>query len=192
MSDRRFSELASQVMSSLRLGQEGEFGQLPLSRGNSLGRMSPSDHLLLEVSRQAVELKQLGADSLAVVLKPDAKTEVFLHLTQRDGVVEVFARFERGDFDALNAHWSQMQQALSSQGIRLGQLQESASSERMTPGLGGNGFDASSGENQPRWERPEAPETLDELPLVGSVTEPLRRRSSRTTARHRRSWESWA
>ena len=43
------------------------------------------------------------------------------------GLVEVAAEFKRGDLTSLSGHWQQLQQALSSQGIRLSAIQPSAS-----------------------------------------------------------------
>ena len=82
------------------------------------------ENLVSSVTREVAQFKRYNAESMAVVLKPDAHTEIFLHLVSRNGSVEMQARFERGDFQALNGHWSQLQQSLSQNGVRLGALQE--------------------------------------------------------------------
>jgi hypothetical protein len=82
--------------------------------------------------------KRINAESMAVVLKPDSQTEIFLHLATRNGQIEIQARFERGDFAGLSGHWAQLQQTLAQQGVRLSHLQENFN---QTPSNGG----------QPEW-----------------------------------------
>src|SRR5260221_11338333 len=57
-----------------------------------------TQELVSQVINHVTELRQLNLNSLAVVLKPDANTEILLRLEQRGGAVEIQARFERGDF----------------------------------------------------------------------------------------------
>lgn len=161
--------------------------------GQSRTALSPVESLILEVSKQAVELKQFQADSMAVSLKPDANTEILLHLRNRDGVVEVHARFERGDYQVLNGQWEQLQSSLASQGIRVGPLIEAHPHLPLNPqsGFADGSRQQSQGRERGREESPASPKNLDELTLVGSVTEPLRRRGARA-AGARRVWESWA
>jgi len=80
-----------------------------------------------QISNWAVEIKRTKAEVMEVVLKPDAQTELSLRLTMQHGLVEVAAEFKRGDLTSLSGHWQQLQQALSSQGIRLSAIQPSAS-----------------------------------------------------------------
>ena len=82
-----------------------------------------SQEILTQVSRHAVELKQWNLTSMSVVLRPDANTELFLQLNQREGGIEVQARVERGDAAGLNAEWGALQRSLATQGVRLGALE---------------------------------------------------------------------
>ena len=82
-----------------------------------------SQEILVQVSRHAVELKQWNLTSMSVVLRPDANTELFLQLNQREGGIEVQARVERGDAAGLNAEWGALQRSLATQGVRLGALE---------------------------------------------------------------------
>jgi hypothetical protein len=88
-----------------------------------------SEQLFSQISKQAVALKHFNADSMAVVLKPDPETAIFLHLQLENGRVEGHARFERGDYQALQAGWDQLRESLASQGIRLGPLHNSDSND---------------------------------------------------------------
>jgi hypothetical protein len=68
------------------------------------------------------QLRQIGADSMTVLLKPDGQTELYLRLTMHHGVVEARAELNGGDYSALNAHWPALQQKLAEQSIRVGPL----------------------------------------------------------------------
>jgi hypothetical protein len=157
-------------------------------------QLAPHDRVLLEISRHAVELREFHAASISVVLRPDADTELVLHLKQQDDMVEVNARFERGDFEHLKAHWGQLQQALGSQGIRVNALEE--------PPNFGRGNLASQDQSQANPEktgerggshgRRQTAADPDDVAFVGALTEPPRRRAGRGGVKPTRLWETWA
>ncbi len=99
-------------------GVEGSAGS------NTANAVRTAEQVLQNLTREVAQFKRFNSESMAVVLKPDANTEIFLHLVTTNGRVEIQARFERGDFTALNGQWAQLQQALSQQGVRLSSLQE--------------------------------------------------------------------
>ena len=151
------------------------------------------------VTRESSLLRQHNPDSLAVVLRPDAQTELFLHLSRRDGQIEATVRCERGDFQHLSAAWAQLTESLAGQKIKLSPLEQS-SSENSTPQPrshsgahpapeGGN-F-SSRREQQPRRDSESLAEWL-------SPASPLEARSARRESGGRRvttsrpGWESWA
>jgi hypothetical protein len=70
----------------------------------------------------AVGLQHANATTLAVVLKPDANTEISLHLKLQQGHFEAFAILERGDFKSLHSEWAELQGRLADRGIRLAPL----------------------------------------------------------------------
>lgn len=164
-------------------------------RGAGTSLPVPMDPLQSSMLKHVTELRHTGANEMAVVLKPDAETQLSLRLSlSRNGEVNVQARYERGDAQMLAANWGDIRHSLAQQGVRLGALE--FSSDRSpdpfprNPGSGGpspDGQSSSQRRGQP-W-----PETLDDLPLVGAITEPLLRRGvQRTPAGRSRRWESWA
>lgn len=81
----------------------------------------------LEAVHRAIETTTLGLErmqnaSVSMVLNPDANTQLSLHVKWQQGHFEAQAVLERGDFNALGAHWSQLQNRLAEQGIRLAPL----------------------------------------------------------------------
>jgi hypothetical protein len=74
------------------------------------------------VALHAVRLVEGQTDSLSVVIKPGAGTELSLQLRQRDGGVEAHAVLQRGDFQLMNQHWPELQQRLEQRGIKLAPL----------------------------------------------------------------------
>ena len=77
-----------------------------------------------KVTSCVMHLKLMHADSMSVVLTPDGQIELSLRLQAQEGGVDVQAQVRRGDRGNLTAHWGQLQQNLSAQGIRLNALQE--------------------------------------------------------------------
>ncbi|MBI3876006.1 MAG: hypothetical protein HY300_08635 [Verrucomicrobia bacterium] len=145
------------------------------------------------VSNEVAFVRKSGA-TLSVVLRPDANTELFLQLARRNGQLEATVRCERGDAALLGTHWNQLQESLAKQNVRLAPMQDASS-----PDFRGRNDSSSSrqpGADNPPQERSRGPESLDDLPLVGSVTEPLRRRSRAARgaelATAARGWEGWA
>lgn len=111
----------------------------PISGDTQAGAANrTAEQLLHNIGREVAQFKRFNAESMAVVLKPDGQTEIFLHLAARNGQIEIQARFERGDFAALSGQWTQLQQTLSQQGVRLGNLQEGSHPGAPTPTSGAN------------------------------------------------------
>jgi hypothetical protein len=74
------------------------------------------------VALNAVRLARSDAESLSVVIKPGGGAELSLELRQRNGVIEAQAVLQRGDFQAMNQHWPDLQQKLEERGIKLAPL----------------------------------------------------------------------
>ena len=75
------------------------------------------------ISREIILVRQLGADALAIVLKPDPRTELFLQISRRDEKTAALIRCERGDYDQLQQNWAQLQSVLAGLQVTLAPLQ---------------------------------------------------------------------
>ena len=74
------------------------------------------------VSIHALRMVDAKSDSLQVVIKPGAGTELSLELRQRNGGIEAQAVLQRGDYQLLNQHWPELQAKLEQRGIKLAPL----------------------------------------------------------------------
>jgi hypothetical protein len=140
-----------------------------------------------------IQVKLLRADALSVVLTPDQATQLFIDVRQHEGQTHVYARCERGDATLLGTQWESLRTLLAEHGMRLAPLNEAPPIPAASSGLSRS--PSGLAEDRPHWQRrPERPaaDTLEDLPMVGSLTEPLRPRAVRPTAVSRRPWEWWA
>lgn len=127
-----------------------------------------------------MRLKESNADSLHVVIKPGAGLQLSLQLKQNGDGIEAHAVLQRGDFNQLNQHWTELQQRLEQRGIRLAPL--------------GHENSAASNSNENFQHQPHPPAEQDslsagafaELALAGSSAPRFSR------AAGQRGWESWA
>ena len=71
------------------------------------------------VFQEVMMIQQSGATSLAVSLKVDTRTELFLQLTSHDGQMLASLRFERGNPAGLGGCWQELQDALARQDVHL-------------------------------------------------------------------------
>jgi hypothetical protein len=101
---------------------------VPASAGGfsepSVAPASTVDRLQLMIQSEVQSLSRAKAEQVSVVLRPDTQTEIQLRLHVQNGLVEAHARCERGNVEALNAQWSQLQQSLLECGVKLGPLQQ--------------------------------------------------------------------
>ncbi|MDR3459499.1 MAG: hypothetical protein P4N60_18885 [Verrucomicrobiae bacterium] len=74
------------------------------------------------VSIHALRMVDAKSDSLQVVIKPCAGTELSLELRHRNGTVEAEAVLQHGDFQLMNQHWPELQSKLEQRGIKLAPL----------------------------------------------------------------------
>ena len=128
----------------------------------------------IEGVRRAIEnaaagLRRMDASSLSLVLTPDSNTQLALHVEMQQGRFEVRAVLERGDFAALGAEWSQLQNRLAEQGVRLSPLVAGAGA--------GNTFAGESSFSQQRG-REEMP--FGELPIPALAEAETRKSGART------------
>lgn len=170
-----------------------ETSSMPAAVGT--GAPSPAESLKTGVLNHVTELRFTGATEMAVMLKPDADTQLALRLTMdKNGEVLVQARCEQGDAQLLAANWGEIRHSLAQQGVRLGALEFSQGRGNDTFSQHtGNGGPSPDGQSSSQRHGQPWPETLDDLPLVGSTTEPPTRRGvQRQPAGRNRLLESWA
>jgi hypothetical protein len=191
-------DAAAQLISLWPASQPGfraaeGMGALPASAATNAS--ASMELLQSSVLKHVTELRHMGATEMAVVLKPDAETQLSLRLSLgSNGEVTVQARCEQGDAQLLAANWGEIRHSLAQHGVRLGALEFSPerSSDTFQPHAGNGGPSPDGQPSSPRHGQP-WPETLDDLPLVGSLTEPLARRGvQRPPAGRTRLLESWA
>jgi hypothetical protein len=149
-----------------------------------LAALAVVDRIETQLERAVVDFRRVGSDSMTVVLRPDGGTEMELQLSLREGGVDIVVLVRRGDYSMLNAHWNQLQQSLSTQGVRLGALQDESSPLQAGPGWNGPGQrerqGSLAGEGPGRAERVAA-----EVPAARPGARVARGASGRL-------WESWA
>jgi len=164
----------------------------PAIRVDTTGTVERISRLVLA---EVALIKQHSSDSLAVVLRPDAETELFVHLTQRNGQIEATVRCERGDLQHLGALWGQLQESLAQQKVRLAPLEQPPShhSNFHPP----TGSDANGGHGSPRQSPPDK-QSMDDWPAPAPSSTDSAHVRGRGGSRHRRlttsrpGWETWA
>ena len=77
--------------------------------------------------REVLTMRQCGANSLAVSLRVDSQTELFLRLTNHNGIIQARLRCERGSLEGLASHWGELQESLARQNVQLMPLEDSIS-----------------------------------------------------------------
>lgn len=168
------------------------------SEAASAGAVRTAEQVLQNLTREVAQFKRYNAESMAVVLKPDANTEIFLHLVTRNGQIDIQARFERGDFTSLSGQWAQLQQTLAQQGVRLSNLQEGFHQPSSQSPAGGS--DGSQGQMQHGGQRHPGRQTGEEARVIpfeeilrtGPTGETVSRRGRSRTASNRATLEAWA
>jgi hypothetical protein len=161
--------------------------ELPLASDLLTGRPSPVEQMSKVISREVQIFKRTADETMEVVLTPDHNTQISLRLQWREGKVEVLAHCNQGNYQVLNAQWSQLQTALGQQGVRLAQLTQ-PSHTGFTEVFSSAGFAQS--QNGGR-QQPEPKAALDELPSA-AVIQPAGKSHARVAAREVHLLESWA
>jgi hypothetical protein len=144
------------------------------------------------VTQEVAMIKQSGANSLAVSLKIDPQTELFLQLTNHDGQIQASLRCERGTMAGLDSHWGQLQESLSRQNVQLLPLEEKFSSRASVvtsspDNAPSRQFDQSA-QNKSRQNR----DLPGEFPLPEEAGPTVRSRNNKNVSSSPRGWETWA
>jgi hypothetical protein len=120
------------------------------------------------LASEAAIVRLLKPDMFNVALRPDAQTEILVNLVLRDGQVQAQASFSHGDAAAWSGRWTELQQALAPQGIKLAALNSSPTQNFSSPSPASATF-AQSGDQPERrqnWRNErEAAATLNNHPV---------------------------
>jgi hypothetical protein len=138
------------------------------------------------VSINALRMVESKSDSLQVVIKPGAGTELSLELRHRNGTVEAEAVLQRGDYQLMNQHWPELQQKLEQRGIKLAPLAGETSFS--TTGNGNTGTGNFSRQQSSREEAAQQASAFAEFTVAmnrGGAT-------ARLAPAIAGGWESWA
>jgi hypothetical protein len=168
----------------------------PTLTANVAGASVPSAARIEQVerliSREVVVIRQSGADALAISLRVDSRTSLFLQLTNHQGQIEASVRCESGDAGALDAHWKQLQESLARQNVQLLPLQDKpvpvGPPSDAQAETAGNFQDGQSARQQP--PRPPAPPV--EKPSDDAMNAAVGLSKSKHKLRRHAGWESWA
>jgi hypothetical protein len=145
------------------------------------------------MSQEIFMVRQSGANALAVSLKVDANTELFLQLSNHNGQIQASLRCDRGNVAGLDSHWAELQQSLARQNVQLMPFENgtaSVSATSITPATGAASslpFDQSSQDRRPQFRDP-----LDETPMAPATVAGRVSGKTRTNNRSRQGWEKWA
>jgi hypothetical protein len=181
------SEAPSQepmIASAATSSRTPQSGQPDFDGVASSTRQSSVDAVHRAIDSGVAQLKKIDKETLSVVLKPDENTQLTLHLKLRQGQVEALVFLNSGDSSALNAEWSQMQERLAQQGVRLAPLVAVRDQASLSTGQNGRNFDSPERDNEKTVPR------FDTSALSNRATSSPRSRVTQTLKPA--GWESWA
>ncbi len=144
-----------------------------------------AERFLELISPRLAEIRQMGQETIQMVLKPDPETQIIFHFRWHDGQLQAQAACERGDVRGLQSDWHHLQQALSRQGVKLETLTGADSSLHADVHSGHRNF-------QEDQRPPSLEEVRDDYSLAGSTTEPPRRQKNTAKTQGTAAWERWA
>jgi hypothetical protein len=138
---------------------------------------APMERLENVISREAVMIRQSGAQTLGVSMRLDSNTQIFLQLTSHNGEVQASVRCERGNFAPEDTQWAQLQQSLARQNVAL------------LPMTGGSNLNF----QQPSGERSrQQAAAREDWAAAGLAVQPAQPRKQKEQNHPRKNWESWA
>jgi hypothetical protein len=161
-------------------------------------------HIVESIRTEVASLRQVGQSGMSLVLKPDTGTELKIQVSiGRDGSIQAQAHCARGDFQALNAQWPQLQQSLAAHGIQMtnlsntgnqnqNQAQQQHSSEQQGGGnfAGAQNFDR--GHHSQNRQRENTHTFEEELAASTTPRFSTSKTIKQTATGATRRWQSWA
>lgn len=130
------------------------------------------------ISREAVAVRQSGAQNVGVSLNLDSNTQLFLQLTTHNGVTQASVRIDRGQFSPEQSQWAQLQQSLSKQNVEL-----------LPMTAGSNLNSQQNGDSRSRQFATRQDSFAD---TADGVRASSPRQQQKQQTRSRKNWESWA
>lgn len=168
-------------------------------------RMTASEPLAARleraIMREVVSVRQLNADSMTVVLRPDPRSEIVLNLRQHQGQIEASARCESASFHVLNRDWAGLQESLAQMNVRLLPLERSPApaAPQNNPAAdhpGGSGDSNHMADRSPRQhdlpERGTEHGRGDNPGNERKPSPPVRPQTGRSARNPAAGWETWA
>ncbi|MDX1952351.1 MAG: hypothetical protein SFY81_09200 [Verrucomicrobiota bacterium] len=149
------------------------------ARANRIEASEVYAALRTEISK----MRQFQANNMALVLRPDQDTELFIRLEIRHGIVEAHARCEKGDFNSLNGQWGQLQETLAGQGVRLADLSDTTGS------FSGHSRERNLEQHSSREDQNDTPENHDQEEFLNTIKKHL---NSNPVSSGSRMWQGWA
>lgn len=148
------------------------------------------------VTTEATILRQFRPGVLTAVVRPDPASELRIELRLHRGQVEARATLDRGDSEAYQAAWGELQAHLRTQGIELQPLGSFPATPRKEESFQGTPADAGSGDGRPS-HRPPPHEGGPRMVAFGNLPDLLQPASSSPAASGvvggtRHLLESWA
>jgi len=141
------------------------------------------------ISREVTMVRQSGAESLAVTLKVDSRTSLFLQLTNHNGQIEASVRCEKGGAGVLDSHWGELQESLARQNVQLLPLQDnSRDPSNLPPATAWNFNDPQPRQKQPQPQSSAEAETLSQQAMKAAAG-PAK---ANPQPQPRHGWEKWA
>ena len=142
------------------------------------------------VTQEAMTIRQSGAATLAVSLKLDHQTELFVQLTNHNGQIQASLRCERGSLAGLDGHWGQLQESLARQNVQL-LPQEGRSSFGNQAGTFSDAGPKDSGQSSQN-QRQQSTNLRAESSLSNQSANPTVSAKTKNKNSGRKGWESWA
>ena len=156
----RSRPLSPEFLARVSAGQESSRseteGALQASRPAMIG-----EHLWSAVD----SFRATGRHDWDVRIKPDTGTELSLKLSVNGNQLQIVAKVDRGDMNAMASHWGELQTAFAARGIELKPLESSSGqnqgSQHKEPEANFLNTD-SNGKRQPDFQGENQQETLDD------------------------------
>jgi hypothetical protein len=178
-----------------RISQSSGGPSAPSAASQFVDRTAQLERAAELVTREVVMLRQSGGNSLAVSLKLDTHTELFLQLTNHGGQVQASLRCERGDMTELGSQWGQLQESLSRHNVQLLPFEDRSTGRNQSFAQDDNGagaFQNSNGKSSPQNPQPQLTELPDETVTVTRPSAPERGLPTTKNNSNRKGWETWA